>query len=141
MLREYPPEQLLEALFGTLQTFAVRVDVRHGDRDPRVFRSPSAPGLDPGATAEDAPGLVCCPLEIDEPLGRQPIELGDIDAFDPELGGDLDDAIPVGIPGDWATGGTITWTTAGFDDALRWVGLVAVLIMTGRSHRSSEVDV
>jgi hypothetical protein len=94
---EYVAKQLLQAFLRALQTFAVWIDIPDGDRDGWVLGPSSATCLNLRPTAKDSPCLVCCPLQVDEALGRAWIELNDVEALDPQLRGDLDDPGPVRI--------------------------------------------
>ena len=95
---EYDVKQLLQTFLGPLQAPALCIDIPDGDRDGPVLRPSSGACLNPRPTAEDPPRLVCCPLQVDETLGRAWIDLDDVEAVNPQLRGDLDDPVPVRTP-------------------------------------------
>jgi hypothetical protein len=126
-------EELLQAFFRPQQTFAVRIDVSDGDRDGWVVAPPSATRLDLRPTAEDSPCLVCCPLQVDVPLGLGGIELDNVDTVDPQRRGDLDDPVPVRIPRGSAGRGKSASDLAG--NPARRFALVLTLITNVQHHR------
>lgn len=93
-------KQLLQPFLRSPKTFAVWIDIPHGDRDSPVLAPSSATRLDRRPSSQDSPCLVCCPLQVDEALRPGGIELNDVEAVDPELRGDHDDLVPMRIPWD-----------------------------------------
>jgi hypothetical protein len=97
MIGEHVTKKLLEALLGSLQAPTVWVDIPDGHDDSSVIGSSRATGFDLRPTAKHSSCLVCCPLQVDEALGRAWVELDDVEAVNPQLRGDLDDTVPVRV--------------------------------------------
>jgi hypothetical protein len=97
LICEHLAEELLEACFRSLAAVAVRIDVPDGHPHGEVLRPSGRVVVDLGTPAEDSSCLVCCPLQVDQVLGRARIDVDDVLTVDPELRGDLDDTVPVRI--------------------------------------------
>jgi hypothetical protein len=76
-------EQLRQAFLRPLQTFAAWIDVPDAHRDTWVLAPTSATRLDLRATPKDSSCLMCCPLQVDEALGRAGIEFNNVEAVNP----------------------------------------------------------